>query len=176
MLSHLPITSSSLTIRAFTMADVSKVFQMSQEKGMRQWIADQVYHDEAQTTDVLKFLKSQYHDDASPAISPCVLGVCLRSTNELIGHVGLSPAKDGVEIGYAIAEAHQGRGYATEAVTAMALWGHKAFGLPKILGIVAADNVGSCRVLEKSGFVFSKEHFGKMHEWEGVIKTYERLF
>ena len=63
-------------------------------------------------------------------------------------------AKDGaVEIGYGIYEGYEGRGYMTEAVTAMTLW---ALALPSVTRVEAEtdpDNAASQRVLEKAGFV-----------------------
>jgi RimJ/RimL family protein N-acetyltransferase len=77
-----------------------------------------------------------------------------------------------VEIGYAIAEAHQGRGLATEAVRAMAEWGTKGRGLPRVLAIVARDNVASCRVLEKAGFDLLEEVTRPLHGVTRRVRTY----
>ena len=88
-----------------------------------------------------------------PRTKPLVLGI--ENAGALIGHVGLSRARGSVEIGYAIAERLHGQGFATEAVSAMASWGLSELGLREILGIVATSNVSSCRVLEKSGFVYT---------------------
>ena len=64
---------------------------------------------------------------------------------------GVSP--DGVtELGYGIDEGKRGKGYATEAVKAMAAW---AFGHEEIRAVEAETEVGngaSRRVLEKCGF------------------------
>lgn len=61
---------------------------------------------------------------------------------------------DGVaEIGYGIQQAHQGRGYATEAVDAAAAW---ALRDPRVTAVEAETeegNLASGRVLEKCGFV-----------------------
>ena len=57
------------------------------------------------------------------------------------------------EIGYGIAEDHQGCGYATEAVSALVDW---ALGLPGVSCVTAeteADNIASQSVLKKSGFI-----------------------
>lgn len=168
-----PIHTTSLVLREFTKEDVPKVYMMSIESCMRDWIPDQVYRGEEHTNEVLEYLMSQYRDLQSPARTPYVLGVWLQHAGKLIGHVGLSPLRGCVEIGYAIEDKEQGHGYATQAVSAMAKWGHEACGLPKILGIVATGNVGSCRVLEKSGFVLAQEETGSLHGWHGVIRTYE---
>ena len=165
--------TTSLFLREFTKDDTPKVFVMSQELGMRDWIPDQAYQSEEHAMKVLNYLIDQYGSLQSPAKTPCVLGICLRHSGELIGHVGLSPMRGHVEIGYAIEDKEQGRGYATQAVSAMSMWGHDKFGLTKILGVVASGNVGSCSVLEKSGFFLAHEKPGFLHGWYGGIMTYE---
>jgi ribosomal-protein-alanine N-acetyltransferase len=168
-----PIKTTSLVLRRFTMSDVHKVFVMSQESGMKDWIPDQVYRSEEHAMEVLKYLICQYKRLKSPTEAPCILGVCLRYSKELVGHVGLSPMQGHAEIGYAIEDKAQGRGYATQAVSAMTRWGHEKFRLPKILGIAASGNVGSCSVLEKSNFVLVNEKIGFLHGRHGGIRTYE---
>ncbi len=146
------IETDNLLLRQFSLDDAGKVLQMSQEEGMCIWIPDQAYKDERESTGVLKFLIGQYPGEPAPQRRPFVLGVELKQTGELIGHVGLSPAENSVEIGYAIEENHQGKGYATEAVRAMSRWAVRELELSEILGIAAGENPGSCRVLEKAGY------------------------
>lgn len=166
------IATTSLTLRPFTPADTSQVFAMSQQAGLRAWIPDQVYADEDEAARVLRHLIDQYGNPEAPVKAPLVLGVCLRSTGALIGHVGLSPAGEAVEIGYAIDDAHQGRGLATEAVRAMADWGIRTFALPGIDAFVASDNAGSCKVLEKAGFALRGEAMQSMHGVVRLVRTY----
>lgn len=56
------------------------------------------------------------------------------------------------EIGYGMAEEHQGRGYATEAVTAAAAWALEQDVIRSVTAEVEQDNAASVRVLKKSGF------------------------
>lgn len=167
-----PIHTPSLYLREFVPDDVPQLFQMSLESGIRTWLPDQVYTDEGHATKILHYLAAQYSSQKTPTLVPYVFGVCLRSTDELIGHVGLSPYRSQVEIGFAIEEKHQRHGYATEAVSAMTRWGHSTFDIPVILGIVAGANIGSRRVLENSGFTLTKEEAGTLHTWQGLIRTY----
>ena len=57
------------------------------------------------------------------------------------------------EIGYGIAEAYQGRGYATEAVEAALLWAFRQPGVTAVEAETAPNNRASQRVLAKCGFV-----------------------
>ena len=145
------VDTEAIFIRHLTLADTATIFRLSQEHGMKAWLPDQVYSDEAEAREVLRFLVAQY-DAASPSKGPYVLGVCLSASHELIGHVGFSPCEYGVEVGFAIGEAYQNRGYAKQAVFAGTSWALSRFGLSSIHAIVAAANVGSCRVLHSCGF------------------------
>ena len=69
---------------------------------------------------------------------------------------GLS--KDGsAEIGYGIAEDYQGRGYATEALSALVDWALKQPGVSCVTAETEETNIASQRVLRKSGFVLTGE-------------------
>lgn len=144
------ITTARLVLRPFTLADVPKLFAMSQEAGLRRWIPDQVYRDEAHAEQVARTLIGFAASPPDPRERPYVLGV--EHAGELVGHVGLSASRGSVEIGYAIEDRMQGRGFASEAVRALADVALTTLGLPEVLGIVAAENLASCRVLEKAGF------------------------
>lgn len=147
------LTTARLHLRPFTAADVPAVYEMSREAGLRRWLPDQVYRDEAEAAEVLAALAAHTAQPPAPHLRPFVLGVEHAASAALIGHVGLSPARGSIEIGYAIGDAWQGQGFAREAVDAMAAWALGALGLPEVLGIVAADNLASIAVLARAGFM-----------------------
>ena len=60
-----------------------------------------------------------------------------------------------VEIGYGIKAEFQGRGYATEAVTAAVDWALKQTGVLCVEAEAEPDNTASQRVLAKCGFVLN---------------------
>lgn len=167
-----PITTTSLTLRTFVPEDAPKVFAMSQEIGMRTWLSDQVYEDAQTALEVLRYLIAKCRDPGTPALGPYVLGICLTRSSELIGHVGLSPLGDQVEVGFAIEQRFQGRGFAAEAVRAMAEWGLHRFGLAQVIGIAASENRASCRVLERAGFAFMDESLRSLHGRTRLVRTY----
>lgn len=149
------LVTARLRLRPFTLADVPKVFAMSGEAGLRRWIPDQVYRDEAHAEAVVRALVAYTDQAPEPQTRPFVFGV--EDAGGLIGHVGLSAARGSVEIGYAIEDARQGHGLATEAVRAVTAWALAELALPEVLGIVAADNVSSRRVLENAGFALADD-------------------
>jgi len=61
------------------------------------------------------------------------------------------------EIGYWVAPDARGRGVATRAVTLLRDWAHTELGLQRMIMQIHPDNVVSCRVAEKAGFVDTGE-------------------
>ncbi len=57
------------------------------------------------------------------------------------------------EIGYGINEDYQGRGYATEAVSAIAAWAINQPGVSCVTAETEEANVASQKVLKKAGFI-----------------------
>ena len=71
---------------------------------------------------------------------------------QLVGSCGLGRRPSGaVELGYWIARPYWGRGFATEACTAL-IDIARTLGLPRLEGSHFLDNPASARVLEKLGF------------------------
>ena len=166
------VRTNALFLRHLRLDDTARIFRLSQEQGMRAWLPDQVYADEAEAFQVLRFLSSQYGPSANPCNTPYVLAVCLAASGEIIGHVGFSPCEYGVEVGYAIGEAHQNRGYAKQALFAASTWALSRFSLPFVHAIVAAENVGSCKVLESCGFQMLSAFRRKLHGAECAVRIY----
>ena len=84
--------------------------------------------------------------------------VTLKETNTPIGICGLvkrDTLKD-IDIGYAFLPAYWSKGYATEAVLATKAYAKNSVGLKRVAGIVAPNNQGSIRVLEKAGLMYEK--------------------
>jgi ribosomal-protein-alanine N-acetyltransferase len=169
-----PIIVGAVALRHFVPEDAHKAFVMSQESGLRTWLPDQVYESELAALEVVQFLIGKCRDPGMPSLAPYVLGVSLKNSSELIGHVGLSPFDGQVEIGYAIEDRQQGNGFASDAVRAMSEWALERFALPRVLGIVATDNVASCRVLERADFVLAAESMKTLNGRSGLVRRYEK--
>ena len=71
------------------------------------------------------------------------------------------PLDDGIwEIGYHVAKAYTGNGYATEAVRAFLPAAVKLVGTDSVQGICLSENVASKHVLRKCGFETAFEGSG----------------
>jgi RimJ/RimL family protein N-acetyltransferase len=162
------IETDSLRLRPFTAGDVPAVLAMSREECARQWLPSQVYRDEVHAADAVNGLIQQFDLKATPRTNVFVFGIEEKLSGRLVGHVGLSPLFDGVEVGFGIATAVQGKGYATEAVTAACRWAFGVFSLPAILGVTDDANAASQRVLVRSGFRRKEE---KTMRFQGVDRS-----
>lgn len=84
------------------------------------------------------------------------VGIFEHNTKKLIGHISVYSVKRmpflSALVGYSIDEAYVGKGIATEAVKLMAIFGFEQLRLHRIEAYVSPDNLGSIRVLEKTGF------------------------
>ena len=95
------------------------------------------------------------------------------TSGRLVGDVGLSPAEDEhgvIKVGYTMAPAHQGRGYATEAVRALVRYAFDVLDAEIVRAYASAENVPSIRVAEKAGLALV-ERFERTYEgetWQGV--------
>ena len=67
-----------------------------------------------------------------------------------------------VQLGYALAQAFWGKGYATEAVMAVTAWALSQPGFHRVGALCDLENVASQRVLEKAGF----QREGVLRRWE----------
>ncbi|MBO9130874.1 GNAT family protein [Bacillus sp. 165] len=83
-------------------------------------------------------------------------GIFLNDTQELIGEISLfkierGPAQTGM-VGYSLDKEHNGNGYMTEAVNLIVNYAFHDLKLHRIEAGVMPHNLGSIKVLEKSGF------------------------
>ena len=81
----------------------------------------------------------------------------LRATGEFIGFVGMEPVTDdlpfapAVEIGWRLAAAFHGHGYATEGARRTVRYAFETIDLPELVSMTTTQNRESRRVMEKLG-------------------------
>lgn len=78
----------------------------------------------------------------------------LKSTNELIGDCALKVGKEDArqgEIGFTLSRKHQGKGFASEAVSALLDYAFTKLGLHRIIAITDCENQPSIVLLERLG-------------------------
>jgi len=154
-----------LIITEMTMDMVSDVHKNSLDEDTRRFVPDEVFETMDDARETVEFLMSQYE----AAEGPLVYAVIRKEDNKNIGYVQLVPIGEGKwEIGYHIAKAYTGQGYATEAVNAFLPVITARVGVSEVYGIRLQANAASGRVLEKCGF---KEFFAGMGDYhDGVYE------
>lgn len=100
-----------------------------------------------------------------------------RETGAFLGNGGLAQFERGLtelngfpEAGWAFVPGAWGKGYATEAMTAILGWAEKALGNPEIRCIIEPGNASSHNVATKLGFA----KIGESHDVIGDLFIYSR--
>ncbi len=99
-----------------------------------------------------------------------VFVIRLRDDVTPLGDIGLQIStenREEADVGYTVVPAAQGKGIASEALSAVCGYAFSQIGVKAINAYVLADNGGSVRVLEKAGFVRTQV-LEKAYEIDGV--------
>ena len=161
------IETSRLIITEFDLSMAESVHKNSLDEDNRRFVPDEVFETVEEAAETIEFLMGCYESGEGPLVYPVLLN---DDTN--IGYVQLVPIDEGFEVGYHIAKAYTGNGYATEALTAFLSYMKVKMQLDKIYGICVSENIASKRVLEKSGFTKMYEGPGKYQGQERAIAKY----
>jgi RimJ/RimL family protein N-acetyltransferase len=156
-----------LIITEFTPEMAESVHLNSLDADNREFQSDEVFETIGDALSTISELISFYERTDSPL----VYAVLLKS-GEQIGHIQSIPIDNGWEVGYHISKAHTRKGYATEAIKAFLPVVMRRLKISEIYGICRADNIASCRVLEKSGFALLDENSGDCHGGNYLIRKY----
>lgn len=88
-----------------------------------------------------------------------------RNSGRVVGSCGFDGSWNRLhrraELGYALAEAHWGRGLMREAVEAVLAYGFRTLDLNRIEALCVVENRASARVMEKAGM-----------RWEGTLREW----
>lgn len=160
--SHFPeLETGRLRLRKMTPADVSALLKHFGNPEVVKYINMQAITTSAQADEWLDLMGSFFS-----MRDGLRWGVVLKADKSFIGSAGLhnwNREARYAEIGYDIAQAYWGQGYATELIKAIIDFGFHRMRLNRIEAEVLAGNDASMYVLEKVGF-----------QQEGVLR--ERLY
>ncbi len=101
-------------------------------------------------------------DDQYPDWGFGPYAVIERTSGEVVGYCGLFYFPDvagqtEIELGYRLARAWWGQGYATEAARAVRDYAFNTLGLKRLVAMIDPQNLASIRVAEKIGMRYEKE-------------------
>ena len=151
------IETERLLITEFGLEMAEDVHKNSLDEDNRRFVPDEVFETVEDAKETIEFLMSQYGGTEGPLVYP----ILLKSDCTNVGYVQMVPLDDGIwEIGYHVAKAYTGNGYATEAVRAFLPVAVKLVGTDSVQGICLSENVASKHVLRKCGFETAFEGSG----------------
>lgn len=151
-----------LHLRKMKVSDSSSLFKIWSDPEVTKFMNINCFTDENQANDMIKLLDELSQDNKAIRFS-----IIEIESNEIIGSCGYNSidfenAK--AEIGYDIARAFWGRGYASEAICSLLDYAFSSLKLNRIEAKVEPANVNSVKVLQKLNFTF-----------EGTLRQYEKV-
>lgn len=149
-----------LHLRRMAVSDSPRLFKLWSDPDVTKYMNITTFTHETQATEMIELLEELAH--AGEAIR---FSMIERNSNEIIGTCGfnsidLDNAK--VEIGYDIAKAYWGMGYAPESIKALIEYAFETLKINRIEAKVEPANVNSIKVLQKLHFTFE----GKLRQYE----------
>ncbi len=151
-----------LHLRKMKVSDSPSLFKIWSDPEVTKFMNINCFTDENQAKDMIKLLDEFSQDNKAIRFS-----IIEMDSNEIIGSCGfnfLDYENAKAEIGYDIAKAFWGRGYASEAICALLDYAFSSLKLNRIEAKVEPENVKSVKVLQKLNFTF-----------EGTLRQSERV-
>ena len=166
------IATARLRLRVLVAHDADGVIAAMNDWNVAQWVATPPFPYRAQ--DFETFLKIVGDDHASGL--PSRFAIADHENDTLIGTIGLEPKQGGVgELGYWIARQCWGRGYASEAASALITCARDNLSFHRLTAVTDPENEPSHRVLLRAGFVCTGARPREKPSRRGsmTLRTYE---
>lgn len=157
------ITTPRLLLRPFTADDHAAIHAVYADPEVMRFVGHGAHRRPADTTTALRG-----YADALAARGYGFVAVVERATGDVIGDAGLHPLGGrgpDIELGYTLARAKWGRGYATELARGLAEHAFATLDVPRVAAQVEPGNAASRRVLEKLGMTARETRmtYGRPH-------------
>ncbi|WP_313891511.1 GNAT family protein [Psychrobacillus sp.] len=155
------ITTQRLYLRKMDVLDSPSLFKIWSDPDVTKFMNIATFTHENQAREMIEILEELVHANKAIRFSMIEL-----KSNEIIGTCGFNSidfenAK--AEIGYDIAKANWGLGYAPEGIHALLSYAFETLELNRIEAKVEPANMNSIKVLQKLNFTF-----------EGTLRQYEK--
>lgn len=150
-----------LTLRRADATDIPQLYRLRSDEQIMKYIPRPVA---TSSDEIAEFLRLTDEKIASNEMINWKISI--KGDPTLIGTIGfyyIKPEHYRAEIGYMLLPEFQGKGYVSEAIAAVVNYGFEAMGLHSIEAAVDPENIASCAVLEKCGFV--REAYFKENEF-----------
>lgn len=146
------IETERLLLRKITFEDAADIYEYTSDKNVSKYVTWDRHASLMDTKGFIHYVNQQY---AFKRLAPW--GIELKENGKLIGtidFVSWKPNHHTAEIGYAISRQYWGMGITTEAAKALIAFGFTKMELVRIQARCMVENIGSQRVMEKTGMSF----------------------
>jgi [ribosomal protein S5]-alanine N-acetyltransferase len=141
------IETAQLVLRRATLDDATAIFvTYAQDPAVSRYTT---WRPHRGVSDTREFLRSVHAGWERGTVFGWAITV--RETGRLLGVIDIRLDAPRAEIGYVLARPDWGKGYATEAASAVTAWGLAQPAIHRVWAVCDVDNVASARVLEKAG-------------------------
>lgn len=141
-----------LTLRKYTQADARQMFDSwAGDPEVTKFLRWEAHREVGQTQRVLEEWERKYESE-----STYLWGIVERETGVLIGSISAHPAEEDLraEVGYCLGQAFWGRGFMTEALSAVIRFLLLEVGFNRVEAYHSVNNPASGRVMRKAGMRF----------------------
>lgn len=164
-----------LILRDVEYADEFDLFEMDSDPDVHLYIENKPVQSIDEITRVIAMLQQQYRENgiARWAVVDKANKECIGWAGLKYFHQPLNSHQNLYELGYRFKKKHWGKGYSTEASTAILNHGFSKLNMDTIYAITDPKNEASKKVLTKLGFVFQEtfDYEGDPTDWFEITKT-----
>ncbi|MEL6684938.1 MAG: GNAT family N-acetyltransferase [Pseudomonadota bacterium] len=150
---HTTVTTQRLRLEPFAPAHASALNAINNEPAVMEFLSEGVPETMERTQDAISRVR-----DAWAKLGYSWWAIIDRSTEEVIGaacaqHVARKPEAE-IEIGWRLATATTGKGFATEAGRAAARYAFEVIDVDHVVAVAHPDNIASHKVMQRIGMTF----------------------
>ncbi|MEW9500756.1 GNAT family N-acetyltransferase [Jeotgalibacillus marinus] len=149
----LPVLETErLILRKITFEDVEAMYSYGSNEDVSKYVTWNTHKTLSDTKEFVEFILSQYENKK---VAPW--GIEYKEKGKFIGTInflGWQPNHKIAEIGYVISQDYWGKGIATEAANEVIRFAFNNMDLVRIQARCFVENIGSERVMEKTGMSF----------------------
>jgi len=150
------LNTQRLHLRRMDISDSHSLFKIWSDPDVTKYMNISSFTHEAQAKEMIELL-----EELAQANEAIRFSMIERKSNQIIGTCGFNfiDFENGkAEIGYDLAKAYWGMGFAPEAIKALLDYAFNTLQLNKIEAKVEPANVNSIKVLQKLNFMFEGQH------------------
>ncbi|MGC5051440.1 GNAT family N-acetyltransferase [Micromonospora sp. DT48] len=160
------LVTERLVLRPVDDTDVDRILEYRNLPEVKHWLLSTDVDPERFRASWRRAADDPNDHSVAVTLDGTVIGTVSFDVVDGMGQPGMPPRTEAL-LGYVFDPAYGGRGYATEAVTAMVAHAFDQLGIRRITAGCFADNLASVRILEKLGM--RREQHGVGDSWHAEL-------